>query len=75
MRAPKTSLLRALDASTPTWLFPAMNTHMYAHPLTARHLSFVQEVLGYQVEGPIGKGLACGDVGESLAQPIENLSS
>ncbi|KAG8818630.1 hypothetical protein FRC17_010766 [Serendipita sp. 399] len=45
------------------WVFPAMNTMMYEHPLTARHLSVVKEVLKYRVEGPIAKGLACGDVG------------
>lgn len=59
-----TSFLRALSPSTPTLLFPAMNTLMYRHPLTATHLSIVQETLGYQVHGPIEKTLACGDVGE-----------
>lgn len=59
-----TSLLRALSSSTPTWLFPAMNTLMYRHPLTARQLSLVQELLGYEVFGPIEKKLACGDLGK-----------
>jgi phosphopantothenoylcysteine decarboxylase len=59
----QTSLLRALEPSTPTYLFPAMNTHMYNHPLTARHLEVVTDVIGYTIVGPIGKGLACGDVG------------
>ncbi|CAG7847489.1 SubName: Full=Related to SIS2 protein (Cycle-specific gene control) {ECO:0000313/EMBL:CCA75377.1} [Serendipita indica DSM 11827] len=45
------------------WVFPAMNTLMYEHPLTAMHLKVVKETLKYRVEGPIGKGLACGDVG------------
>jgi len=58
-----TSLLRALDPATPTYVFPAMNTMMYAHPLTAIHLKTIQEVIGYTVIGPIGKSLACGDVG------------
>ncbi|KAG9051655.1 hypothetical protein FS837_000043 [Tulasnella sp. UAMH 9824] len=58
-----TSLLRALDPSTPTFVFPAMNTMMYNHPLTAIHLKTVQDVIGYTVVGPIGKNLACGDVG------------
>ncbi|PVF93927.1 flavo protein [Serendipita vermifera] len=72
-----TSLLRALPpiATLPSiredtskrgmqvWVFPAMNTFMYEHPLTAMHLKVVQDVLKYRVEGPIGKGLACGDVG------------
>ncbi|KAH9924309.1 flavoprotein [Epithele typhae] len=58
-----TSLLRALSPSTPTYVFPAMNTLMFEHPLTARHLQVVREVIGYTVVGPIGKMLACGDVG------------
>jgi phosphopantothenoylcysteine decarboxylase len=58
-----TSLLRALAPTTPTYVFPAMNTLMYEHPLTAEHLRTVQDVVGYKVVGPIGKNLACGDVG------------
>lgn len=41
-----------------------MNTLMYNHPLTDEHLRVVKEVIGYRVVGPIGKTLACGDVGE-----------
>ncbi|KAN0074740.1 Flavoprotein [Tylopilus felleus] len=59
-----TSLLRALAPTTPTYIFPAMNTLMYEHPLTAEHLRIVREVVKYHVVGPIGKGLACGDVGQ-----------
>jgi phosphopantothenoylcysteine decarboxylase len=40
-----------------------MNTHMYTHPLTSKHLDVVQKELGYKVYGPIQKGLACGDIG------------
>ncbi|KAF8879076.1 flavoprotein [Gymnopilus junonius] len=58
-----TSLMRALAPTTPTYLFPAMNTLMYEHPLTAEHLRIVREVVGYHVIGPIGKHLACGDTG------------
>jgi hypothetical protein len=63
----QTSVLRALDPITPTYLFPAMNTFMYTHPLTAKQLKVVIDDLGYQVIGPQGsKGLACGDIGKSL---------
>jgi phosphopantothenoylcysteine decarboxylase len=41
-----------------------MNTHMYTHPLTAKHLEIVTDVIGYSVVGPVGKSLACGDVGK-----------
>jgi phosphopantothenoylcysteine synthetase/decarboxylase len=36
------------------WVFPAMNTFMYQHPLTERHLSVVRSMLKYRVVGPIG---------------------
>lgn len=36
------------------WIFPAMNTLMYQHPLTERHLDVVQGMLKYRVVGPIG---------------------
>ncbi|WFD02395.1 phosphopantothenoylcysteine decarboxylase [Malassezia obtusa] len=58
-----TSFLRALSPDTPTWLFPAMNTLMYLHPLTEKHLAVVRNELGYEVYGPIEKRLACGDLG------------
>ncbi|KAH7345762.1 flavoprotein [Rhizoctonia solani] len=58
-----TCVLRALAPSTPTFVFPAMNTHMYEHPLTARHLDTIKDTIGYNVVGPIGKALACGDIG------------
>ncbi|KIK24517.1 hypothetical protein PISMIDRAFT_401734 [Pisolithus microcarpus 441] len=58
-----TSLLRALSPTTPTYIFPAMNTLMYEHPLTAEHLRVVRDVVRYNVVGPIGKNLACGDAG------------
>jgi len=58
-----TSVLRAMDPSTPTFVFPAMNTLMYNHPLTALHLKTIDEIIGYTVVGPIGKNLACGDIG------------
>ncbi|KAF8799014.1 flavoprotein [Phlegmacium glaucopus] len=58
-----TSLMRALAPTTPTFLFPAMNTLMYEHPLTAEHIRIVEDVVKYNIVGPIGKNLACGDVG------------
>lgn len=60
----QTSLLRALAPTTPTYVFPAMNTLMYEHPLTERHLKTIKDIIGYSVVGPIGKKLACGDVGK-----------
>ncbi|PWN40876.1 hypothetical protein IE81DRAFT_325135 [Ceraceosorus guamensis] len=59
-----TSFLRALSPTTPTVLFPAMNTLMYMHPLTAHQLALASTTLGYEVVGPISKMLACGDLGQ-----------
>jgi hypothetical protein len=42
---------------------PAMNTAMWAHPLTAAHLHVLTETLGWGVVAPVEKRLACGDVG------------
>lgn len=39
---------------------------MYEHPLTSEHIRVVKDVVGYNVVGPVGKALACGDVGEYL---------
>jgi len=58
-----TCVLRALAPTTPTYVFPAMNTFMWEHPLTAEHIRIVRDVVRYQVVGPIGKALACGDIG------------
>ena len=41
-----------------------MNTLMYNHPLTGEHLRIIKGVIGYRVVGPVGKALACGDVGK-----------
>ncbi|KAJ3110690.1 hypothetical protein HDU96_006370 [Phlyctochytrium bullatum] len=58
-----TCVMRAWDVSKPVLLCPAMNTHMWNHPLTAKHLAFVTKDLGYFVQDPISKTLACGDTG------------
>lgn len=42
---------------------------MYEHPLTATHLRIVRDVIGYTVVGPIGKTLACGDIGVYIRPP------
>ena len=55
--------MRALAPTTPTYVYPAMNTLMYEHPLTAQHIRTVRDVIGYDVVGPVSKSLACGDVG------------
>lgn len=44
-------------------IFPAMNTHMYSHPLTSKQLDVLVKDLGFTVHGPVPKLLACGDLG------------
>lgn len=62
-----TSLMRALDPNrTKVLVFPAMNTFMWDHPFTAKQLDILKEI-GYEVIGPIGKQLACGDIGADYA--------
>lgn len=48
----------------PVVVAPAMNTHMWDHPFTARHLRVLRDELGYHVIDPMCKTLACGDTGE-----------
>ncbi|WWC70181.1 uncharacterized protein I206_104130 [Kwoniella pini CBS 10737] len=78
-----TSLLRALSPETPVIICPAMNTHMYQHKFTSKHLRIIQEELEYFVLGPQGGGvLACGDEGpgkmtdwREIVYTIENFAA
>ena len=57
----------------PIVMFPAMNTAMWEHPLTKRHLGIVRGLLHAVVVDPAeGKQLACGDTGPgALPEPSE----
>ncbi|KAI8921032.1 flavoprotein [Powellomyces hirtus] len=64
-----TCILRAWDTTKPVILCPAMNTFMWQHPFTKKHLDVCVE-LGYMVIEPIVKTLACGDTGVgAMAEP------
>ena len=73
---------RAWDRSRRVVLAPAMNTLMWEHPATARHLAQIQEDVGPKltVVAPASKKLACDDVGigamaarpEIIAAIVEN---
>jgi phosphopantothenoylcysteine decarboxylase len=65
---------------------PAMNTAMWAHPLSSKHVKVLEEEWGVEHGGwiellrPIEKELACGDVGggamcswETIAKRVETL--
>ncbi|KAI8854184.1 putative phosphopantothenoylcysteine decarboxylase [Chytridium lagenaria] len=58
-----TCVMRAWDTSKPVLVCPAMNTHMWNHPFTSKHMHTLSKDLGYKVEDPISKTLACGDTG------------
>ena len=60
-----TCVYRAWDRSRPVVLAPAMNTLMWEHPVTARHLEQITADLRgmVRVVMPVSKKLACDDVG------------
>ncbi|GBF90347.1 phosphopantothenoylcysteine decarboxylase [Raphidocelis subcapitata] len=57
-----TCVVRAWDFDRPLLVAPAMNTLMWDSPFTRRHLDALAQ-LGVAVVPPVGKRLACGDVG------------
>ncbi len=64
----------ATPLSTPILLCPAMNTHMWTHPLTQRNLQILRDSQRFNWEMPVEKRLACGDVGVGgLAAPSDIL--
>ncbi|KAL7310830.1 hypothetical protein PS15m_010274 [Mucor circinelloides] len=58
-----TCVLRAWDVNKPVVACPAMNTSMWHHPLTEKHLQVLETLLNYKIIQPISKKLACGDTG------------
>lgn len=59
-----TSIIRAWNPAAPIIVAPAMNTMMYNHPLTAKHLEVIKtEMPWIQVLLPVEKKLVCGDTG------------
>eukprot|EP00116_Pleurobrachia_bachei_P005266 sb/3465528/ len=68
-----TCITRAWDPSKPVLICPAMNTAMWEHPLTSRHLEVCGGVLGYHQEGPIAKTLVCGDTGLGAMAEVQDI--
>ncbi len=60
-----TCVYRAWDRTQPVVIAPAMNTLMWEHPVTARHLAQIAADVGlaYRLVSPIEKKLACDDIG------------
>ena len=71
-----TCVWRAWDMSRPIVLAPAMNTLMWEHPLTARHLRQVStDARNLRIVEPITKGLACGDVGIGAMAEVDEIAA
>jgi phosphopantothenoylcysteine decarboxylase len=54
----------------PMLVAPAMNTNMWAHPVTRGHLETL-EGWGVRVMPPVVKLLACGDTGVGAMSPVD----
>jgi phosphopantothenoylcysteine decarboxylase len=67
-----TCIARAWDFKFPFLVAPAMNTMMWEHPFTARHLKEL-ESLGVSVIPPIPKLLACGDIGNGALANVGDI--
>jgi phosphopantothenoylcysteine decarboxylase len=70
-----TCVWRAWDRSRPVILAPAMNTLMWEHPLTARHVGQLAEAAcsTLRVLPPQSKRLACDDVGIGAMAALDEI--
>lgn len=67
-----TCVVRAWDMEKPLLFCPAMNTHMWQHPLTRKHIDVLKE-LGYREVPCVKKKLACGDTGFGGMAEVETI--
>ncbi|XP_013411463.1 phosphopantothenoylcysteine decarboxylase-like [Lingula anatina] len=67
-----TCIIRAWDTDKPLLVAPAMNTYMWDHPHTARHIQAVEE-LGCTVIPCISKQLICGDSGLGAMAEVSSI--
>lgn len=74
-----TSVLRAWDFTRPIVLAPAMNTFMWQHPTTEKHLAAIRSwdinhrLNTVSIVHPVKKMLACGDQGEGAMANIDDI--
>ncbi|WP_160720078.1 bifunctional phosphopantothenoylcysteine decarboxylase/phosphopantothenate--cysteine ligase CoaBC [Bacillus sp. USDA818B3_A] len=61
-----------LAATSPVWIAPAMNVHMYDHPAVKKNLALLAEY-GCQFIEPSEGYLACGYVGKGRLEEPENI--
>lgn len=63
---------RAWDLNKPLYFCPAMNTRMWEHPITAKHIETLKS--WKHIEIPcIAKKLMCGDVGVGAMETPEKI--
>ena len=67
-----TCVARAWDLKKPLVFCPAMNTHMYEHPLTAEHIGKLKSFGYYEIPCVI-KTLMCGDTGAGAMADIQTI--
>src|SRR3954449_13351972 len=63
-----------LAATSPVWIAPAMNVHMYQHPAVIRNMELLSQY-GYQFIEPGEGSLACGYVGKGRLEEPETIVS
>ncbi|KDO31764.1 hypothetical protein SPRG_03684 [Saprolegnia parasitica CBS 223.65] len=68
-----TCVARAWSQSKPLLVAPAMNTQMWAHPCTGKHVTILQDDFGYRVIPPVSKMLACGETGNGALAAIDDI--
>ncbi len=61
-----------LAATSPVWIAPAMNVHMYEHPAVQRNIEMLRQ-FGYTFIEPAEGYLACGYVGKGRLEEPENI--
>ncbi|KAK7115442.1 phosphopantothenoylcysteine decarboxylase-like [Littorina saxatilis] len=67
-----TCVVRAWDLERPLLFAPAMNTHMWNHPLTAQQITTLK-TFGYMEIPCISKKLACGDTGMGAMAEVSTI--
>eukprot|EP01006_Ploeotia_vitrea_P043392 TRINITY_DN66724_c4_g4_i1.p2 TRINITY_DN66724_c4_g4~~TRINITY_DN66724_c4_g4_i1.p2 ORF type:complete len:207 (-),score=84.97 TRINITY_DN66724_c4_g4_i1:499-1119(-) len=70
-----TCVARAWDLEQPFIVAPAMNTLMWDHPLTAKHLAVLTNELNITVVPPVSKTLACGDTGVGAMASVDDIAN
>jgi phosphopantothenoylcysteine synthetase/decarboxylase len=69
-----TNCVRAWDFSKPFIIAPAMNTQMWNHPLTPKHLAEIQSWSDkVKIIPPQSKELFCGEVGNGAVANISDI--